>query len=447
MIAREEPAGPCAPRQIEEMNMLSFVKEFNVVLAVVLTLAYSYQLVYLVLGLRRERDHTPEEPVRLHRYAAVIAARNESNVIGELIHCLKEQNYPARLLDIYVIADNCTDRTAGVTRASGAFVYERFDKIQVGKGYALDYFFRRLRSDGRDVYDGYFIFDADNQVDPNFVAEMNRTFDRGGYDALTCYRNSKNFGDNWISAGYGLWFLREARFLNRPRMRLGTNCHVSGTGFLVSAGLIRENGGWPYHLLTEDIEFSVSAALKGKRIGYCEKAVIYDEQPVSFKQSWDQRLRWSKGFFQVDVKYGLGLIRGCFRSKTPAAAFSCYDMLMTVAPGMLLTLLGILFNAIILTACLGESTYIAKLVIDETAGFVCMGVVNFYMGLFLYGLLTTAAEWKHIHASSTQKILYLFTFPLFMFTYVPISITALFKRVEWKPIYHGAGRRRLPSQS
>ena len=211
--------------------------------------------------------------------------------------------------------------------------------------------------------------------------------------------------------------------------------------------LIRENGGWPYHLLTEDIEFSVSAALKGKRIGYCEKAVIYDEQPVSFKQSWDQRLRWSKGFFQVDVKYGLGLIRGCFRSKMPAAAFSCYDMLMTVAPGMLLTLLGILFNAIILAACLGESTYIAKLVIDETAGFVCMGVVNFYMGLFLYGLLTTAAEWKHIHASSTQKILYLFTFPLFMFTYVPISITALFKRVEWKPIYHGAGRRRLPSQS
>ena len=72
-------------------------------------------------------------------------------------------------------------------------------------------------------------------------------------------------------------------------MMLGSNCHVSGTGFLVSAEVIRENGGWPYHLLTEDIEFSVGCALKGRRIGYCDKAVIYDEQPTTFKQSWDQR--------------------------------------------------------------------------------------------------------------------------------------------------------------
>ena len=59
-------------------------------------------------------------------------------------------------------------------------------------------------------------------MDANFVTEMNRTFDRG-YDAVTCYRNSKNFAANWISAGYSIWFLREARFLNFPRTLLGTN--------------------------------------------------------------------------------------------------------------------------------------------------------------------------------------------------------------------------------
>ena len=77
-------------------------------------------------------------------------------------------------------------------------------------------------------------------------------------------------------------------------------------------------------------------------IGYCEKAVIYDEQPVTFKQSWDQRLRWSKGFYQIDYHYGLSLLKGIFTGGHKG--FSCYDMFMTVAPGMFLTLAAILIN-------------------------------------------------------------------------------------------------------
>lgn len=249
------------------MNMIRMVEAFNLFLAVLFTLAYAYQLVYLFLGLIRRKHWKQPEAAQLHRYAAVISARNEAGVIGELIHTLKQQNYPTDLLDVYVVADNCTDDTAQVSRRAGAIVYERFNQHKKGKGYALDYLFRTLAHEGRNQYDGYLIFDADNLVDPNFVSEMNKVFDSGNYGAITCYRNSRNFGANWISAGYAIWFLREARFLNFPRMLLGSNCHVSGTGFLISADVIRENGGWPYHLLTEDIEFSVSCALKGRRIG------------------------------------------------------------------------------------------------------------------------------------------------------------------------------------
>ena len=64
-----------------------------------------------------------------------------------------------------------------------------------------------------------------------------------------------------VSACYSIWFLRESRFRNYPRMLLRTNCAISGTGFLVSSRIIEENGGWPYFLLTEDIEFSVCCAL------------------------------------------------------------------------------------------------------------------------------------------------------------------------------------------
>ena len=419
--------------------MLSFVREFNLLLAVILTLAYFYQLVYLVIGLTRKKRRALEQEVRRHRYAAVICARNESNVIGDLIRDLKRQNYPAELLDVYVVADNCTDDTAAVSREAGAIVYERFNKTQVGKGYAMDYLFHRLKAEGRTGYDGFFVFDADNHVEPDFVPAMNRTFDSGEYDALTSYRNSKNFGDNWISAGYGLWFLREARFLSGPRMALGTNCHVSGTGFLVAARVIEDNGGWPFHLLTEDIQFSVDCAIQGKRIGYCDKAVVYDEQPTTFRQSWDQRLRWSKGFYQVDREYTLPLLKGCFRRGRLGT--SCYDMFVTVAPGMLLTLLMILFNGVILAACLTQPAYLATRIIHETVGFMGSAVWNFYVGLLFYGLITVLSEWRHIDAAPVQKLGYVLTFPIFMFTYIPISIAALVQKVEWKPIYHTATKK------
>ena len=76
-------------------------------------------------------------------------------------------------------------------------------------------------------------------------------------------RNSKNYGTNWISAGYALWFLRESRFLNGARMKLGTSCAISGTGFLVSSKMIQKDGGWKYNLLTEDIEFSTDHIIRG----------------------------------------------------------------------------------------------------------------------------------------------------------------------------------------
>ena len=274
---------------------------FNFIIVALMTVAYFYQAVYMFVGWKKRK--APELPAARvnHRYAAFISARNERGVIGELIDSLMKQNYPKDLFDVYVLADNCTDDTAAVSRQHGATVYERFDKQNVGKGYALDYLYKHVTMDrGVGYYDGFFVFDADNIVDPQFVAEMNKTFDTGRFDAVTCYRNSKNFGTNWLSAAYSIWFLREARYVNYPRMLLGTSCMISGTGFLVSGKLMEENHGWPYHLLTEDIQFSVNCALNGHMIGYCDRAMVYDEQPTTWSQSWKQRLRWSKGFYQID---------------------------------------------------------------------------------------------------------------------------------------------------
>ena len=400
-----------------------------------ITLWGSYYLLVGLMSWRRPMEYG-RHPAST-RFAVLVPARNEELVVGSLINTLLMQDYPPELYDIWVIPNQCTDHTALAARRFGAHVLECTVPVK-SKGEVLRFAWERLSRRG---YDAVCVFDADNLVDANFVAEMNRTFDQG-YDAVTCYRNSKNFAANWISTGYSIWFLREARFLNFPRTLLGTNCHVSGTGFLVSARVIEDNGGWPFHLLTEDIQFSVDCAIKGRRIGYCDKAVIYDEQPTAFRQSWDQRLRWSKGFYQVNANYSGDLVRG-FCQKPSWKSWSCYDMFMTVAPGMLLTLVTIAFNLVVCLACWGQPSYIVREILSVSGSFLLSTVASFYLGLLLYGILTVLCEWDQIQIPTGKKFLYVFTFPLFMFTYIPISLAALVKKVEWKPIYHTGSRQSL----
>lgn len=179
-------------------SQISFVDIFNFCVFITFTICYTYQLYYVLVVLSRK----PKQLVakKNHRYAVVVSARNESAVIGDLIHSIKVQNYPTELIDVFVIADNCTDNTADVAREAGAIVFKRFNTEQVGKGYALDYGFKIIRSQYADRgYEAYFVFDADNVLDVNYFREMNKTFDNGA-KASTSYRNSKNYDSNWISA-------------------------------------------------------------------------------------------------------------------------------------------------------------------------------------------------------------------------------------------------------
>lgn len=410
---------------------MEILANINFALGLLLFISYGYQIFYIFVPFFREHKKH-KEPIKKNRLAVLISARNEEVVIGNLLDSINEQDYDKDLIKVFVVADNCTDRTAEIARQYGTIVYERFDKKLVGKGYALDWLLAKIKEDGYwDEIDGFLVFDADNVLMPNYITEMNKSFS-DGYEALTSYRNSKNYSDNWISAGYGLWYLRESKYLHNSRMLMNTSCAISGTGFLVSKRLIEKYGGWKFFLLTEDIEFSICNVVNGIRIGYCEKAELYDEQPVTFKQSWKQRLRWSKGFFQVFRKYGWSLFKNIFEKKS----FACFDMTMNIMPAFIITSLSLIVSiaAIIVGLSIGVSP---KPVVDGFIGYL----VFTYSAMFVMGGVTTITEWKRIHSSAWKKIFYLFTFPIFMFTYIPISIVALFKKVKWEPIEHTRSKK------
>ena len=411
---------------------MNCLETMNTILMIAFLVCYAYQFFYiLVPHIKKDKPH---KQAKLHRYAVLICARNEEAVIADLIDSLHGQTYPQDKLKIFVMADNCTDRTADAARAAGATVYERFDREKVGKGYALDALLGHIAQDEPEGFDGYFVFDADNLLRPDYIERMNETFS-DGHDIVTSYRNSKNYGDNWISAGYGLWFLRESEYLNHARMLLGTSCAVSGTGFLFSRKVLREQGGWPFHLLIEDIQFSVSHILDGYKIAFCPQAELFDEQPVTFRQSWWQRMRWSRGYLQVLRRYGLKLCGGMFKG-----SFSCYDMSMNILPAFLFSILSTASNLTLITMQLVEGANAAALLS------LLQMLSSIYLTLFFIGAITTATQWKKIHTAAWKKILYAFAFPVFMFTYVPISIAAIFTKVQWKPIQHSITAEQVASE-
>ena len=406
------------------MEPIEIIRIINFTLAALFVICYAYQFVYLAIPfLKKDKPH---RPAVLHRYAVLISARNEQNVIGHLLDSINAQDYPKNLVTVFVVADNCTDNTAQVAREHGAVVYERFNHVKVGKGYALNELLGHIERDYGRVFDAFMVFDADNLLEPNYITEMNRTFS-DGYEIITSYRNSKNYADNWVSSGYALWFLREAAFLNHSRHLMKTSCAVSGTGFLFSRRILEQRGGWNFYLLTEDIEFTIANVIAGERIGYCKDAVFYDEQPTTFRQSCRQRMRWARGYVQVFGAYGLKLLAGIPKRN----GFACFDMAMAIMPAIVLTVVGIATNAAaaVLGFLAGQNVLIALWSATQF-------LVNSYLLMLFVGAVTTASEWKNIRATTAQKILYAFTFPLFMLTYIPISFAALFKRVEWKPIEH-----------
>ena len=379
-------------------------------------LCCAYQLAYTLLSLVKTPRWKPGAGT--NRYAVLICARNEAAVLPKLLESLRAQDYPG-VLDLYVAADNCTDDTARLARKGGATVFERHDLVHVGKGYALNFLLHRIWAEGKH-YDGYLLFDADNLARPDFVRRLDGVFGPA-CPVVAGYRNTKNYR-GWVAAGQGLCFIREVRFLNCPRTLLGFSGNVTGTGFLVSEEILRTAGGWPWHCLCEDLEFSTVQMIAGRRIAYCPQAEYFDEQPATLSQSVRQRLRWCKGFLQVMASRGAGLGRAALRG-----SWSCADLLISRIAPVLFNLLALGFAAAGAALAGGPVLVLAALGRILACG---------YLSMLVMAALTTCTEWKRIQAPAVWKLAGIFTFPLYMATYLPIALVACVRRVEWTPVAH-----------
>ena len=307
----------------------------------IVTIYWIYQLVISVCSLIKVKDK-PFVENKEHRFMMIIPAHNEEKVVGNLVESLQKLDYNRELYDIYVIADNCTDNTAQIAKEAGAIVYERFDEAHKTKGFALQWFLQqKIEEDA--PYDAFCIFDADNIVDKNFLKAMNKKLNQGE-DVVQGYRDIKNPSDSWVTAGYAIFYWTMNRFYHLARYNLGLSPLINGTGFMVKFDVVKPEG-WKTKTLTEDIEFSLKRIIAGKKLGWATDAIVYDEQPVGFKQSWSQRSRWTVGHIQCLQEYTKPLAVAVAEHKTVMNFDGLLYMLGSI-PMFVLTLLLLVLNIV-----------------------------------------------------------------------------------------------------
>lgn len=370
------------------------------------------------------------------KYGVIIPARNEEKVIANFIESIKRNEYPQDKLHIFVIAHNCTDRTAEICREAGVTVYEYNNPNEKTVGYAYKYLFDCIKRDyGIENFDGFFIFNADNILSKDFFDKMNDAYVAcGGKEVITSFRNSKNFGSNVISGMYGLHFMKGCRLEFRGRTVLGCSTRVSGTGYVFNSEFVKD--GWPYVTLTEDWEFSADQILQGHKIKYCDEAVFYDEQPLTIKIMLRQRLRWAKGHLLVYKTKAKQLIKNLFSRKGKNKG-STFDILINITPfgiiGFALSLIEIILLAF--SPLFGLNLGLIALRLLKGTGIT---LAFSYLACMLNAVLIFIVERKRIKdVSFGKKILMVLCWPFFTFLNLPIQIVALFvKNVAWKAIPH-----------
>ena len=399
------------------------------------TILQIYKALYVV-GIFGVKHYKQTE--NKHKYAVCIAARNEEKVIKNLLESIEIQDYPKEKLSIFVVADNCTDQTASIVREfakqskTEVVCYEHQNKEERTKGFALKYLFERIKEDyGIEFFEGYFVFDADNVLNPDYVTRMNEAFDEGN-KVITSFRNSKNVNQNWISFSYAIHWLRTCLLEHRGKTLVNLSCKIQGTGFLFSNELVKD--GWKYTSLTEDRAFDSDAVVHGYKVVYCEDARFYDEQPYDLKVALRQRLRWAKGHLQAATENCPKLIVNTF--KFNKNSIRSYDFFWLIFPASVESL----FRRIVIWT------------LQIIVGIMAANVWGVIWGI-ISGLLIAVAERciTQIICATVVLIFYrdqlpkmkfwhtifnIFMFPLFNAIGRWSSYIALFKKVEWKPIRH-----------
>lgn len=408
-----------------------------VILASVSFLLYMPKLVQFFYAFKKPQHKKADE---FRKISLVIPALDESKVIGDLFDSVDKQTYDAASYFVNVIVKDPQDPTVELAKARGYNVFVVPE--QTCKGEALDGYFKQIGKSGIAEYDAFVIIDADAVLAPDYVSELNNALEYR-VDIFLSRKFIKNYlGDRSCRTIFSncsaLTYPMLDNLGNNYRMEHGLPMNMCGQGMMVRREVIETLGGWPYRTLTEDYELKLDSVLRGFRSMYYPYAIIYTEEVLRHKESYNRRLRWVTGYSQCDKKYKKQIKDQIRREGAPYAKWFEFCFALVPVIMFIVTTLVIMVGGIVLTsryALQGNELWrsaVMKLIV--------LPCLVMYGLLFCYCSLAMAAYHDVFKPLSFgEKLGTLLFAPLFMLEYFPIYIQSRIrarKGMKWEPTKH-----------
>ncbi len=409
----------------------------------VVSIAFTVQIIYLFLFFLPAKKYPKAQ--NKHKFAIVICAHNEQDVIALSLRYLNHMRYPKHLYRVFVIADNCTDATAEIAAKMGATVIERVeeDPKKRNVGYALQYALPKIL----ELYpeaEAFIRFDADNVVHPDYIDKMNDAFD-AGYGLARGYNHAYNLSQNIVSGVSGLWYIRDCRFNCQAKSALGIGQMLVGGGMMFSADIIREYG-WQQVTASEDAEFTIDMLLKKQKAVYVKDAIVYEDQPTTIMALFKRNCRMGNALTRLFFTHGIkcfGKFFTCFR-------YSLLDMFLTMLFMPIAVLCVAWFPAyyIYLTAyhfavggsfamtgaCANCGFFVNFLGMDFNAlafiGWILL--LAFVVPFILQAVLVYILDYKRVGEPFYKLLPAILCFPLFMIIYALGIALGAVSKPKWK---------------
>lgn len=265
-----------------------------------LFLMFWYYLTYFVIACIKVKKLERFDPET--KFAVLIPARNESNVISHILNSFANIDYPRNLFEVFVIIENEEDPTKEIVEKFGFKIVIRGDlEGRRTKGYALDDAYQYIKKNNLD-FDAFMVFDADNIVSKDYLLHMNDVY-KSGYQVGVGYRSFTNSSKNRITATSATLFSFMNQFTSRGRSMLFKKATLTGTGYFIAKEIVDDIGHWYWNGMTEDVELTAYCYYHNIKMHYYPYAIYFDEEPDDFKTLHRQHIRWVWGYFGSKKKF------------------------------------------------------------------------------------------------------------------------------------------------
>ena len=344
------------------------------------------------------------------RFAVLIPAHNEEKSISTTVQSCLNLNYPREKFQVWVIADNCTDKTAEIARNVGATVLERHNPGQRGKGFALQWAFNQLM---KQDFDAFLIIDADCVIDDSALTRFNFYLQRG-FEVLQANDVTSNPDESVMSYALAVGNVIENDLFYAPKSKLNLAVFLRGTG-MVFHRRVFEKFPWNAYSIVEDADYTLTLLKNGVVIKFVPEVKVASPFPTSRNQLVVQRERWAQGTIKFSKLYGLKIIWQGIKQSNLLLVDAGWTLLVLSKPLVLFEL--------------GISLLLAIVNVKMNPGNLSLFSLNlavFTLWLQIAYLITGILRL----GLSSHRVQLLLKSPAIIVRLILIAVTALFKNVQ-----------------